>query len=157
MRSKRMAAAGLMSLALCAVVAATALQGQPRLGAPSYWAWVLTGIQVLALWAAGGRRSWGWLLGASVQPVWITYAIFTGQLGFIPGCAISAVVQMYRFVRTGPADGDRVVDLDVSWLRPADLTAVDALARLQLAATQRAYWLRLHGADQELADLPEFV
>ena len=72
-----------MSLALCALVAVTALQGQTRFGAPSYWAWVLTGIQVLALWAAGEKRSWGWLLGASVQPVWITYAIFTGQLGFI--------------------------------------------------------------------------
>ena len=55
------------------------------------------------------------------------------------------------------ADDDRVVDLDVSWLKPADLTAVDALARLQLAATQRAHWLRLHGADQELAELLEFV
>ena len=55
------------------------------------------------------------------------------------------------------ADADRVVDLDVSWLKTADLTAVDALARLQLAATQRAHWLQLHGADQELVELLELV
>jgi hypothetical protein len=32
--------------------------------------------------------------------------------------------------------GDAVVDLDVSWLVPADLDAVDALARLQVAVSQ---------------------
>lgn len=71
-----------------------------RLGVPQYWPWLLTSLQVLALWGAGGRRWWGWLLGASVQPPWIAYAILTGQLGFIPGCAISAVVQTYSFLRT---------------------------------------------------------
>ena len=104
MRSKALTSAGVMSLALSALVAVTALHGDTRLGAPSYWAWLLTAMQVLALWAAGAKRSWGWLLGASLQPVWITYAMFTGQIGFIPGCAISAAVQLYSFLHsTGPA------------------------------------------------------
>ena len=60
-------------------------------------------------------------------------------------------------MRSAGTIGDGVVDLSVSWLVTADLTAVDALARLQLAATQRAHRLQLHGADQELADLLEFV
>lgn len=112
MRSKGLACAGVISLALSALVAVTALHGDTRLGAPSYWAWLLTGMQVVALWAAGRKRSWGWLLGASVQPVWITYAMFTGQIGFIPGCAISAVVQAYSFLRsagagTGSAEGSQ--------------------------------------------------
>jgi hypothetical protein len=34
--------------------------------------------------------------------------------------------------------GDRIVDVDVSWLVPADLDAVDALARLQVAASRPA-------------------
>jgi len=100
MRS-RLTGAGLLSVALSVVVAITALHGDTRLGAPSYWAWLLTALQVTALWAAGGKRQWGWLLGASVQPVWITYAMFTGQIGFIPGCAVSAAVQAYSFLRSG--------------------------------------------------------
>jgi hypothetical protein len=54
------------------------------------------------------------------------------------------------------ATGGRV-DLDVSWLVPADLSAVDALARLQLAASRRGWWLQCHGADGSLVELVEFV
>lgn len=75
------------------VVLSAWLDGASRLGAPLYWTWILTGLQVLALQAAGQRRAWAWPLGASVQPVWITYAVLTGQVGFIPGCVISTVVQ----------------------------------------------------------------
>jgi hypothetical protein len=52
---------------------------------------------------------------------------------------------------------DGVVDLDVSWLVPADLCAVDALARLQLAVSRRGRWLLLHSADGGLVELLEFV
>jgi ABC-type transporter Mla MlaB component len=45
------------------------------------------------------------------------------------------------------------VHLDVSWLVPADFAAVDALARLQLAAARRGRSLRLHGADGCLVEL----
>lgn len=55
------------------------------------------------------------------------------------------------------AAGDRVIDLDVSWLVPPDLAAVDALARLQVAASRCGRWLQLHGADGGLAELLEFV
>jgi hypothetical protein len=77
------------------------------LGVPHYWSWLLTGFQVLSLWGAGSRRWWGWPLGASVQPPWIAYAVLTGQFGFIPGCAVSAIVQTYSFVRVG-ADLGRI-------------------------------------------------
>ena len=53
--------------------------------------------------------------------------------------------------------GDGVVDLDVSWLVPPDLSAVDALARLQVAASRSGRWLLLHGADGGLVELVEFV
>ena len=56
-----------------------------------------------------------------------------------------------------PNTGDGVVDLDVSWLVPADLCAVDALTRLQIAASRRGHWLMLHGADGGLIELLEFV
>jgi ABC-type transporter Mla MlaB component len=53
--------------------------------------------------------------------------------------------------------GGGIVDLDVSWLVPADLSAVSALARLQLAASLRGRRLVLHGADGGLAELLDFV
>jgi hypothetical protein len=118
----RLACAGLLSLAGSAAVAATAWGSETRIGAPSYWPWLLTGLQVLALWAAGTKKWWGWLLGASVQPLWIAYALVTGQLGFIPGCAISAAVQTYSFAR-----GSRLVG-PVPLLNPA-------AKRLEEAAT----------------------
>ena len=49
------------------------------------------------------------------------------------------------------------VDLDVSWLVPADLGAVDALARLQVAASRCGRSLQLHGACGGLPDLLEFL
>ena len=49
------------------------------------------------------------------------------------------------------------VDLDVSWLVPPDLGAVDALARLQVAASRRGRSLQLHGACGGLPELLAFV
>jgi hypothetical protein len=49
------------------------------------------------------------------------------------------------------------VHMDVSWVVPADLTAVDALARLQLVAGRCGRTLRLHGADGRLVELVELV
>jgi hypothetical protein len=49
------------------------------------------------------------------------------------------------------------VDLDVSWLVPADLGVVEALARLQLAALRCGRRLQLHGAHGGLVELLEFV
>lgn len=97
----RLIGAGAGSVLLSALVAVTARDTATALGAPLYWPWLLTGLQVLALWSAGSRRWWGWLLGASVQLPWIAYALMTGQHGFIPGCAISAVVQVCSYLRAG--------------------------------------------------------
>jgi xanthine/uracil permease len=88
-----------LSIGITLILVFTSSATETRLGAPLYWSWLLTGLQVLALWAAGAEHRWGWLLGASVQPPWIVYAVLTDQVGFIPGCAISAAVQICSFVR----------------------------------------------------------
>jgi ABC-type transporter Mla MlaB component len=54
-------------------------------------------------------------------------------------------------------DAAAAVDLDVSWLVPADLCAVDALARLQVTASRCGRSLQLHGASAGLPDLLVFV
>ncbi len=94
----RLAAAAALSAGGCALVALTAAVSDTRLGAPVAWTWVLTGVQVLALWAAGRGKWWAWLLGAGVQPVWIVYALCTAQLGFVPGCLVSAAVQVRNYL-----------------------------------------------------------
>ena len=55
------------------------------------------------------------------------------------------------------APHDGAVDLDVSWLVPADLNAVDALARLHVVAVRRGRRVRLHRVDGGLAELLELV
>jgi hypothetical protein len=91
--------AALGSSALVAAIAVTSIQDGSALGAPGYWAWILTGLQVAALRTAATGKEWGWLLGASVQFPWIAYALATAQIGFIPGCLISGVVQAHGYLR----------------------------------------------------------
>lgn len=109
----RLASAGTAALMFSGLVVATAWRDATPLGAPRYWPWLLTGLQVLALWSAGRGRWWGWLLGGSVQLPWIAYALVTTQLGFIPGCAVSAAVQSYTFLRRGTPYTMPVVDSSV--------------------------------------------
>lgn len=62
-----------------------------------------------------------------------------------------------RQTRARVATHKAPVDLDVSWLVAPDLAAVDALARLQLAAARCGRLLCLHGADAGLVELLELV
>ena len=100
----RVLAVAWLSVAVCLAIFVSAQTIETRLGAPAYWAWFLTGLQVTGLWGAGSRRWWGWGVGAAVQPPWIVYALLTGQIGFIPGCAVSAAVQTATFIRGCRAD-----------------------------------------------------
>lgn len=100
--------AGLATSGLCSLLLLTGSHSDSPIGVPSYWPWLLTGLQVLALWSAGRGRAWGWLLGGSVQIPWIIYSVLTSQLGFIPGCAVSAAIQIHTFRgKTSLSSGDR--------------------------------------------------
>jgi nicotinamide riboside transporter PnuC len=48
-----------------------------------WWSWLLTIIGVTGLWLAGQKNVWGWAVGLAAQPVWIIYALATGQYGFV--------------------------------------------------------------------------
>lgn len=86
-------------LAACLSLAMMATTNQSPLGLPSYWSWVLTGIQVLALAGVGRGYPPAWLAGGAAQIAWITYGLLTNQVGFVAGCAISCVVQVSSYVR----------------------------------------------------------
>lgn len=100
---RRLAGGGVVALGLSVAVVVSSARDESALGAPTLWPWLLTGLQVLSLWAAGQHQWWAWLLGASVQVPWIAYALVTYQIGFIPGCAISASVQIYSFLHNSTA------------------------------------------------------
>jgi hypothetical protein len=74
-----------------------------------HWPWVLTALQVLGLWAAGRGLRCGWLLGGTVQFPWIAYALLTNQIGFIPGCVVSACVQLYSYAAAVAPRGKEAV------------------------------------------------
>ncbi len=63
-RSRRLCLllAALWALALSAAVVMTAVGDDGPLGAPPFWSWLVTGLQVLALRSAGTGRWWGWLM-----------------------------------------------------------------------------------------------
>jgi hypothetical protein len=84
---------------LCLAVTVSSRTDPSELGAPVYWTWALTGLQVMALWVAGRGQAWGWMVGSAVQPGWIAYALLTDQLGFVIGCAISTGVQLSAYLR----------------------------------------------------------
>jgi hypothetical protein len=96
---QHLAGGAAVALGLAIAVIVSSSRDDSALGAPALWPWLLTGLQVLALWAAGRHQWWAWLLGGVVQVPWIAYAVMTDQIGFIPGCAISASVQIYSFLR----------------------------------------------------------
>jgi ABC-type transporter Mla MlaB component len=50
-----------------------------------------------------------------------------------------------------------VVPYDVGWILRPDVHAVDALARLQLAARRRGFTLTLVNVSRELAELVELM
>ncbi|MBA2337099.1 MAG: hypothetical protein H0V96_04955 [Acidimicrobiia bacterium] len=97
------------ALTVSMAVLISAWRDGSALGAPRVWPWLLTGLQVLSLWSAGGGRWWGWLLGGSVQLPWIAYAVMTKQIGFIPGCLISTCVQIYSFLHNSTPQEPREV------------------------------------------------
>ena len=87
------------SATLCVLILLSARASTSSLGVPAAWAWVLTGTQLLGLWVAGRRLPSGWLVGFVAQPGWIVYALLSGQLGFVPGCVLSAGVHLTTYLR----------------------------------------------------------
>lgn len=49
----------------------------------AWWSWALASIGVFGLWLTTCRDWRGYVVGLGVQGLWISYAVLTGQWGFI--------------------------------------------------------------------------
>lgn len=63
------------------------------------WSWLLTAVGVTGLWVAGSRSKWGWAIGLGAQALWLTYAVVTGQYGFIVGCLFYGSMYARNFLK----------------------------------------------------------
>jgi len=61
--------------------------------------WVLVVGGVVGTYLAGMGRRWAWLLLFGLQPVWIAYAVATGQFGFVLGSLAYAFAQLNGYLR----------------------------------------------------------
>lgn len=118
---KRHAINAATSVVLLIVLAAGMLLVEPggALGVNQAWVWVMTAWQIIALAAVGRGWHGGWLHGASVQACWITYAFATTQYGFVPGSALSIIVQVYSFISATKSKPDKMEPVPVTINEPA--------------------------------------
>jgi len=65
--------------------------------------WLLVGGGVAGTFLAGRGRRWAWLVLFGLQPVWIVYAVITGQPGFVLGSLAYAAAQLSGYLRNGGA------------------------------------------------------
>lgn len=63
------------------------------------WSFVLSGIGVVGIILAGSKYKVGWLIGFFVQPLWIVFAVTTGQYGFILNAVIYAAIYARNWLR----------------------------------------------------------
>jgi nicotinamide riboside transporter PnuC len=56
------------------------------------WSFALSALGIIGILLAGNKNRVGWVVGFFVQPLWIIFALTTGQYGFILNAVIYAVV-----------------------------------------------------------------
>lgn len=69
---------------------------------PQLWSWLLAAVGIGGIFLAGKPRlAWaGWTVGLTAQALWITYAVATGQWGFIASALGYATVYGINVART---------------------------------------------------------
>jgi TctA family transporter len=97
----RLASASAAALMFSGLVVATAWRDATPFGAPPILAAAAYRTSGSRRVVGGKRPVVGMAAVGSVQLPWITGAVVTTQLGFIPGGAVSAAVHTYSFLRRG--------------------------------------------------------
>lgn len=80
------------------------------------WSFILMAFGVAGLYLAGKKNYWGWGLGLVAQALWASYAITTGQWGFLISAFVYGVVYARNFFKWAPEFWSR--DLRAMFKRP---------------------------------------
>jgi hypothetical protein len=81
----------------------------------TYGSWCLAPFGILGMIVSGRKKAWGWLVSLCTQALWATYAIVTGQDGFLVGTFSYTGVYAWNWFTW--AHPQRAAALK-SWLRP---------------------------------------
>lgn len=63
------------------------------------WSWILTGCGVTAMILTGMHLKIGWIVGILGQTLWVAYALWTKQYGFLAGAFAFGSVYAYNWLR----------------------------------------------------------
>ena len=64
-----------------------------------YWSYVLTALGGAGVLLAGSRKRVGWAIGLAVQPLWLVYAVVTGQWGFIGSALLYGGIYLRNWLK----------------------------------------------------------
>lgn len=64
-----------------------------------WWNFLLAAVGIIGLWLAGSHKRAGWMIGVGVQLLWITYAVATGQLGFVASALAYGFVNARNMIK----------------------------------------------------------
>lgn len=68
------------------------------------WSWLLTIVGVTGMYLVGKKNRNGWLVAVASQGLWITFAIITGQLGFIVAAVIYGTIFIKNYLNWSKED-----------------------------------------------------
>lgn len=77
-----------------------------------WWSWLLATLGVTGLWFAGNKSTLGWVIGISVQALWIAYAIATAQWGFIFSALAFAGVNIRNLIKWRKDESNSYISRD---------------------------------------------
>jgi hypothetical protein len=64
----------------------------------AYGSWCLAPFGLLGMYIVGLKRRWGWVVSMITQSLWATYAIGTGQYGFLIGTVSYFIVYLKNWL-----------------------------------------------------------
>jgi hypothetical protein len=74
-------------------------QSTPTVIIPWWWSWLLTVCGVVGLMLAGSQVRVGWLIGFVGQVLWIAYALYTQQWGFLVSAVAFGTIYAWNWSR----------------------------------------------------------
>jgi hypothetical protein len=113
---KLLTLAGVLASSVCLAVGLVAGAGSGALlgvaagDVFSSMCWVLVAAGITGNALASSGRGHGWLLLFGLQPLWIAYALYTGQIGLVIGCVAHSAAQVNGFLRSGASTAREACD-----------------------------------------------